>query len=151
MKRGPVDEDGGSLLVVPDVKWLHVVVAGIALVVVGAVWYAPPVFGKLWMSAVGLSEADLQAARKKAAPGYAVALVGAIVTAYVVSLASINFVATTFIDVVKLAILLWAGFVAFTMATATLFEGRKWTLYWINSLNQLVNLLLAGLIVTLWT
>jgi hypothetical protein len=37
-----------------DVNWLAVIVAAIAYFVLGAAWYAPPVFGNAWMRATGV-------------------------------------------------------------------------------------------------
>jgi hypothetical protein len=34
-----------------DLNWPAVIVAALAYFAIGAVWYAPPVFGKAWMAA----------------------------------------------------------------------------------------------------
>lgn len=39
-----------------DLNWIAVLVAGASAMVLGAVWYAPPVFGKKWMALAGLTE-----------------------------------------------------------------------------------------------
>lgn len=36
-----------------DLNWLAVLVAALAYFAVGALWYAPPVFGKTWAAAGG--------------------------------------------------------------------------------------------------
>src|SRR2546428_11456577 len=36
------------------INWLAVIVAGIVAWVNGAIWYAPPVFGKRWMEMMGM-------------------------------------------------------------------------------------------------
>ncbi len=41
-----------------DINWLAVVVAAVVGFGLGAVWYAPPVFGRTWMRLVGVSEDD---------------------------------------------------------------------------------------------
>jgi hypothetical protein len=38
-----------------DLNWLAVIVAALAYFAIGAVWYAPPVFGKAWMAAGGMA------------------------------------------------------------------------------------------------
>jgi len=38
-----------------DLNWLAVIVAALAYFVIGALWYAPPVFGKAWMAAGGMT------------------------------------------------------------------------------------------------
>src|SRR5680860_468998 len=43
-----------SFDVLGDLNWLAVIVATIAYFALGAVWYAPPVFGNLWMRSGGI-------------------------------------------------------------------------------------------------
>ncbi len=43
----------------PSIDWAAVGVAALASFAVGAVWYSPPLFGKAWQRAAGLSDADL--------------------------------------------------------------------------------------------
>ena len=43
-----------SFDVLGDLNWLAVIVATIAYFALGAIWYAPPVFGNLWMRAGGI-------------------------------------------------------------------------------------------------
>ncbi len=38
-----------------DLNWLAVIVAAIAYFAIGALWYAPPVFGRIWMTAGGMA------------------------------------------------------------------------------------------------
>ena len=44
-----------SFDVLGDLNWLAVIVAAIAYFAIGAVWYAPPVLGKTWMAAGGIT------------------------------------------------------------------------------------------------
>src|SRR3989337_2905112 len=43
-----------SFDVLGDLNWLAVIVATLAYFALGAIWYAPPVFGNLWMRAGGI-------------------------------------------------------------------------------------------------
>ncbi len=43
-----------SFDVLSDLNWLAVIVAALAYFAIGALWYAPPVFGKAWMAAGGM-------------------------------------------------------------------------------------------------
>ena len=40
--------------------WIAIVVAAFVVFIVGAVWYAPPVFGRHWMTLNGYSDADMR-------------------------------------------------------------------------------------------
>lgn len=134
----------------PAVNWLAVLVAAIATVVVGGLWYAPFAFGKMWQRALGKTDAELDAMRKRAAPGYALAIVGSIVTAYVVAITVKWAGATTATDAILVAVIAWAGYIVSQTMVGTIFEGRSWTLFMINTTNQLVNLVVMALVTTLW-
>ena len=43
----------------PHINWLAVLAAAVSTFVLGGLWYSPAVFGRAWMSANGLSQADL--------------------------------------------------------------------------------------------
>jgi hypothetical protein len=46
-----------------DLNWLAVFVAALAYFAIGALWYAPPVFGKVWMAAGGMATRSRAPAR----------------------------------------------------------------------------------------
>jgi hypothetical protein len=50
-----------TLDVLGDLNWPAVIVAAIAYFALGAVWYAPPVFGKAWMRASNFQMPEGQA------------------------------------------------------------------------------------------
>src|SRR4030095_6533942 len=43
----------------PEVNYLAVLLCGVSSMVLGAIWYAPPVFGRAWQPGVGLSDETL--------------------------------------------------------------------------------------------
>ena len=43
-----------------ELNWIAVIAAGLSSMILGALWYAPPVFGRAWQAATGLSDAELQ-------------------------------------------------------------------------------------------
>src|SRR5690606_17158500 len=45
---------------VPEINWLAVLLAAVSSMVVGAIWYAKPVFGTRWMKLSGITDADTQ-------------------------------------------------------------------------------------------
>src|SRR3990167_8499158 len=45
---------------VVDINLIAVLVAAVAMFVIGAVWYSPALFAKQWQSLVGLKEKDLR-------------------------------------------------------------------------------------------
>ena len=47
-----------------DVNYIAVVIAAVAGMIIGAVYFQPAVAGKAWMKAVGKTEEDLRDARR---------------------------------------------------------------------------------------
>jgi ABC-type dipeptide/oligopeptide/nickel transport system permease subunit len=47
-------EEAESLDTLGELNWLAVILAAIAFLALGAVWYAPPVFGRAWQRAAGV-------------------------------------------------------------------------------------------------
>ena len=62
-----------------DLNWLAVIVAALAYFAIGAVWYAPPVFGKAWMAAGGMAMPE--AGTRPSPAIYLTPLVGSVLSA----------------------------------------------------------------------
>lgn len=43
-----------------ELNWIAVIAAGVSSLVLGAIWYAPPLFGNKWMKLAGLTQEELQ-------------------------------------------------------------------------------------------
>ncbi|MCJ7553718.1 MAG: DUF1761 domain-containing protein [Ignavibacteriaceae bacterium] len=131
-----------------EINYLAVVVCGIVSLVVGAMWYGP-VFGKLWMKQYNYTEEEL---RKDFNPAkiYGLAVLGhvimALVLAYLISLTN----ASSVMDGIRVSFSAWLGFIAMTMFVNTLFARKSYTLFFIDSGYQLVNMILFGIILVLW-
>jgi hypothetical protein len=132
------------------VNYLAVLIAAIASMVVGFIWYHPAVLGKPWMRLSGYTEAGLKADQKSMGKYYGLSFVLALITAYVLShvmTLSMNFfhydpIPTGFIS----AFWMWFGFMMPVQATGEIFGGKKWKLFGINTGFQLVALLVMGVI-----
>src|SRR5262245_43569630 len=46
-----------------ELNWLAIIAAGISAFMLGGLWYAPPLLGKAWQSAAGLSDEQLATGR----------------------------------------------------------------------------------------
>jgi len=66
-----------------NVNLVHVVIAAIASMVVGALWYSPALFGKPWSAFMGYSPKSLKDAQAKMGPLYGLSFVAALLMAYV--------------------------------------------------------------------
>jgi hypothetical protein len=129
----------------PDVTidWVGVVVAVVAAMVIGGLWFGP-LFGKQWMALLGKTREELQG---NGGLGYLVALLGAFVTAIVMSYVTQWASANGFGEGAVVGIVMWAGFILSTAVTGGVFEGRPWELIMITSGNSLLTFMVVGGIV----
>lgn len=134
-----------------EVNWLAVVLAGLSNMVVGSIWYAKPVFGKIWMKLVGLDEKGMG---KSVVKAMVLAVLGSLLTAFV--LAHVSALSKSFFGVTPLeaslttAFWLWLGISATTVIIHDSFERRPMRLTLLTISNQLVMMLLMGLIIGLF-
>ncbi len=131
------------------INWWAALVAAIAYMGVGSLWYGP-LFGKQWMMYVGITPESM----KNMPLSPQVAMMGGFVTAFitatVLSYTSLFFAAVSVTDALLLAFWLWLGFVATTQAGSYLWEGRPFPLFILNAANSLLALAIMAIIVVLW-
>ena len=97
-----------SFEVLSDLNWLAVIVAGVAYFALGAVWYLPPVFGKVWMAAGGQTMA--QTGERPNAAIYIAPLIAQIVAAIALGMLAKATGTNTFGDGIVLGLVVGVGF-----------------------------------------
>ncbi|GIK84004.1 MAG: hypothetical protein BroJett025_06260 [Patescibacteria group bacterium] len=136
-----------------QVNFLVVVLAAVASMVVGFLWYGP-IFGKQWMKLMGYTQKSLEKAKQEMSKTYAISFVGSLVMAYVlthVTKMSVEvFSYPMLIAGLLSALWMWLGFVAPVQMTEVLFGGKKWSLYFINTGYQLAAMLAMGIVIGLF-
>lgn len=133
-----------------EVNYLAVLVAAVGSMVLGGLWWSPLLFGKSWMAAMGKTEADIPAMKKKAPLGYAVSFIGALVTSYVMAHMVDYTGADDLLTGIKTGFWIWLGFVVTTHIGLTIFEGRPMKVFTINTTFNFVNLAMMGVINAVW-
>lgn len=135
------------------IRLLPVLVAAIATMVIGFLWYSPLLFARPWMVAMGYDPNDkarMDEMRKSAGKSYAIAFVASLVSAFVlakiIDLTTVNRV----LYGMKVGFAMWLGFVTTVQLTAKLFENKPIKLYLINTGYQLVCYLAMGAIIARW-
>jgi hypothetical protein len=131
----------------PHINWLAVLVAAVSSFVLGGLWYSKALFGRAWMSANNLSDADL--AKSNMAKIFGLSLVFAVIMA--TNLAA--FLAeprTTASWGATAGFLAGFGWVALAIATIALFERRSWKYMLINGGYMTVSFVVMGLIIGAW-
>lgn len=133
-----------------QVNYWAVLLAAASSMVVGAVWYAKPVFGDMWAKLAKLDQ-------KKMQQGATMAMVGAfvlsLITAYV--LAHVTYLANSFFqnsflqDAFSTAFWVWFGFVMTRILTHNIFEQKPGKLNLLAIGNEFVTIMVMGLIIGL--
>lgn len=91
----------------------------LSAIVVAGIWYSPAVFGNLWQKEAGIKKKDIRAsfARKSV-----IALVMIFVTAVVLQRFLIITNPSSVFEAIKVAVWIWAGFVATYVIAGGVFE-----------------------------
>lgn len=138
---------------VAGVNLLAVLVAAIATMVVGFLWYSPMLFARPWMVLMGYNPDDkaaLDEMRKGAGKNYAVAFVLGLISAFVLGKIIQVTTVNTALYGLKIAFAVWLGFVTTVQLTAVLFAKKPFKLYVIDTGYQLVSYLAMGAILAVW-
>ena len=128
------------------IRLLAVIVAAVAKMVVGAVWYSPKVWGAKWLALMGWNDKKLQQRQKHLWRTYGVTFAGALLLAYFLAHCVAYMEAKTPAYGALVGAWVWLGFVATTSVSTYLFEGRPPKLYGINQGYELVVFAVMGAI-----
>jgi uncharacterized protein DUF1761 len=126
---------------------LAVALAALMPFVVGALWYAPFGFGRWWERVHGYDDPARKALLMASAPrNYLASLVAYVVLALVLRFFLYRLAASDASSAVRLAVLVWLGFVATIGLTTILFALQPISLWAIDAGFQLVYMCLMALI-----
>ena len=127
-----------------DISILAIIIAVVANMVIGTLWYSPVLFSNIWLKALGKKMEDMDP--KGANVGYALTTIGGIFTAIVLSLFIHLLDIVTILDGALIGFLI--GLVAaFRELSPTFFEHRKYTLFFISAGYHIVSLTIMGIII----
>jgi hypothetical protein len=132
------------------VNYLAVLVAAIAVFVLGWLWYSPLLFYKPWMRARGMDPVAAMAGAKMPAGKLVIELLRCIVLAYIIA----RFVAllgiSNWMGAVHFGFLLWIGFPVILLIGSMLWENVPLKVAAIHAGDWLVKLLVIPIIVSVW-
>jgi hypothetical protein len=133
---------------VPEINWLAVILATVATMIVGSLWYTPKAFGTMWAK-----DARIRPHKNGWTP-IVVGVITGFITSWVLAGAAAiaqhfyggSFLANSLIT----AIILWAGLSAARFITHDSFENRPRRLTLITIAHELVAFLAIALIIGLF-
>ncbi len=132
------------------INFAAILVCGVFFMVLGAFWYSPILFGRIWMRAMGKTEAEIKAMGPPSWMGYLISFGVSLIMAYVLAHVLAAFKAVTVWEGLQGGFWSWLGFVIMGGLGAVLFEGRRLSLFVLYSGYILVALLGMGVILTIW-
>ena len=135
-----------------QVNYLAVVLAAIANMAVGFLWFGP-IFGKAWIAMMGWTPQEMGEAQKKGmTKSYIIAFVGSLLTAWV--LAELIVLVNSYLGLtgmmagLKASFLGWIGFTVPVLLSSVVWEGKSWKLWSLNVGYYLVAFIVMGAIIS---
>jgi hypothetical protein len=136
-----------------NLNLLAILVAAVATMPIGFLWYSPLLFANPWMREMGYDLNDkerIKEMQKSAGPTYLVAFIASLVSAFILAL----FLHYMNVQNLEYGLLIgshvWLGFVATVQLTGAVFSKQSMKLFAINTGYQLVCYLVMSAILTLW-
>jgi len=130
-----------------------VLVAAIATMILGFLWYSPLLFPKPWTLAMGYDpndKAKMEEMRKGAGKLYGITFIASLMSAFVLGKILEITTVNSVLYGMKIGFAVWLGFVTTVQLTSTLFKRRPIKLYLIDTGYQLVCYLVMGAILAKW-
>ena len=127
-----------------------VLVAALAYMVIGMLWYSPLLFGNKWLALMNKTPKEVKKMRKSAGKAYLFSVLIALVTSYVLAQFLSFLGAGTFLNGFLVAFWLWLGFVVTLQLNSVLYEQKPFGLYLINVFYVLASLLIMSAILVAW-
>jgi hypothetical protein len=134
-----------------DLNWLAVLVAAIAYFAIGAAWYAPPVFGKIWMEAGGMVMPERDS--RPGAAIYITPLIGSVLSAVALGLLAAVTGTDSMMEGIALGLVVAIGFaLPISLVTAQFETQKPKPMVWgaVNAGYHVVGNLVAAIIVATW-
>lgn len=134
-----------------SVNFLSVLIAAVASMVIGSIWYGP-LFGKKFIAEMGMDKWSPEkqvAEKKKMGMSYALQFLASLVMFYVLAGIIVGFGQTTVSEGMMSAFVMWGGFVV-PLKLGESIWGGKMSLFWMGISHMLITLLAAGAIIGGW-
>ncbi len=136
----------------PEINHVAVILAVVAAMVIGFVFYLPAVFGRRWMELVGHTEESVKGGGPPLL--YPIVIVAAFITAY--ALAGVTFLSYEFygsgflVSALVSGWILWLAFTAARMLAHDLFDTRSLQITALSVFNEFLTITAMALIIGAW-
>lgn len=134
-----------------DLNWLAVIVTAVAYFALGAIWFAPPVFGKAWMASSGTATPG--EGQRAGATFYVVPLLTCFVSTVATAIIAISTGTDTVAEGIMLGLVVGIGYAVALAVLGGIFDATKpqaMTAATISAGYHLVGLVIASVILAVW-
>lgn len=132
-----------------EVTLVPIVIAAIASVVFGMVWYHPKVFGTIWMRAAAITPEAQEVARKRMPLMAFFGFIASMIGAYVLNYFGIAWGVYDVVGAIELGIWVAVGFILPPLYATVLWERRPFVYFTTNFLYWLLSFVLMAIILVL--
>ena len=132
------------------VNYVPVVVAAVAVFVLGWLWYSPLLFYKPWMRLRGKDPVAEMAGAKMPVGTLVLEFVRCFVLAFVTARFVLLLGVSSWLGAVHFGLLLWIGFPVILLTGSVLWENVPWKVAAIHAGDWLVKMLVIPIIVSVW-
>jgi len=124
-----------------------ILLAAVANMAIGAMWYSKVLFAKPWMKAMGKAGKKMDMSSSNMMKTMGLGFVGMIIQAMVLLMFIAQMNVPSVVGGAVVGFMAWLGFVAVTQFTSYLYEHNSSTLFGIGTAYQLVALMVMGAII----
>jgi len=132
------------------VNYLAILVAAVAVFVLGWLWYSPLMFFKPWMRLRGLDPVAAMAGAKMPGGKLVIEFARCFVLAFVIAHLVGAMHVVSLLVAVHLGVFLWVGFPVILLTGSVIWDNVPWKVAAIHAGDWLVKLLVIPIIVSLW-
>lgn len=130
------------------INLLAIFVSSVIVFLLGALWYSPLLFGKIWIKRIGKSEEEIK--RNSGASSYVFTFILWIIVIYVLATVMNITGAISVSGGIYISVLCWIGFTGATSLIHHTFAGRSNSIWLIDSGYTLLSFIISGFILSVW-
>ncbi len=125
-----------------------IAIAWLVTVAIGAYWYSPAGFGKLWAKLSGVNHMELP--EKEATQSLLAVAVSSALQVFALAVLLHSLGVESILNGVLITLFVWFGFTALTTIGNTLYQRLGWKFWWLNASFFLVVMTLSAIVLSAW-